>query len=204
MEPSGMRTTFRLMNLRKIQRGMTMVELLTTITILAILLGIGVPSMARFIADWRVSNAVNAVSGSLRMARTEAIARARPVVICRVDGDTSTTCLSTAGTHGFASGWIMFVNNDGDANYNYSADNGDELLLRQPTIKGIADITPTRAGRFIFLPNGLLNSNNTGLNIDADGYSSSKPWTRKGMCISKPGRIRYVADSVDCSDAEST
>ena len=148
-----MRTPTNAVRASRTQRGLTMIELLTTIAILAILLGLAAPSMARFIADWRASNAVNAFTSSLRLARTEAIARSRPVVLCRVANDTSTACQSSIGTNGFATGWIVFVNNDGDANFNYSAAGGDELLLRQTAPAGIADITPTRAGRLVFLPN---------------------------------------------------
>ena len=186
------------------QRGLTMIELLTTIAILAILLGLAAPSMARFIADWRASNAVNAFTSSLRLARTEAIARSRPVVLCRVSDDASTSCQSSIGTHGFATGWIVFVNNDGDASFNYSASAGDELLLRQTAPAGIADITPTQAGRLVFLPNGLLNSNNNAVNFDANGFdtTSTTPWARKAICISKPGRVRHVADNADCDVSE--
>ncbi len=186
------------------QRGLTMIELLVTIAILAISLGIAAPSMARFVADWRASNAVNALTGSLRLARTEAIARSRPVVLCRVPDNTSTTCQTTIGDHGFASGWIVFVNNDGDTSFDYSASGGDELLLRQTAPAGIADITPTKAGRLVFLPNGLLNSSNNAINVDANGFdkTSTTPWARKAICISKPGRIRYVADNADCNSGE--
>ncbi|MDA7415200.1 GspH/FimT family pseudopilin [Xenophilus arseniciresistens] len=181
------------------QRGLTAVELLVTIAILAILIGIAAPSMSRFIIQWRVSNAVNALTGSLRIARTEAIARARPVVVCRVASKTSTTCLSTAGTTGFASGWIVFANNDRDASSDYDA-TSDELLLRQDAPAGIANISLTNSGRFAFLPNGLLNSTATGINIDGMGFSSASatPWARKGLCISKPGRVRAVADATNC------
>lgn len=186
------------------QRGLTAVELLVTLAILAILIGIAAPSMSRFIGQWRASNAVNALTGSLRTARTEAIARARPVVVCRVASNSSTTCLSTAGTNGFASGWIVFVNNDRDTSFDYSATNGDELLLRQEAPPGIANIALTNAGRFVFLPNGLLNATANGIDIDAAGFNSASttPWLRKALCITKPGRIRSVASSASCGDNE--
>lgn len=186
------------------QRGLTAVELLVTLAIMAILIGIAAPSMSRFIGQWRASNAVNALTGSLRIARTEAIARARPVVVCRVASNSSTTCLSTAGTNGFASGWIVFVNNDRDTSFDYSATNGDELLLRQEAPLGITNIALTNAGRFVFLPNGLLNAAANGIDIDAAGFNSvsTTPWLRKALCITKPGRIRSVASSASCGDNE--
>ena len=74
------------------QRGLTAIELMVTLAILAILIGIAAPSMTRFIVQWRLSNAVNAVTGSLRIARTEAIARARPVVVCQLRAGTAVEC----------------------------------------------------------------------------------------------------------------
>ena len=184
------------------QKGLTAIELLVTLAILAILIGIAAPSMARFIAQWRVSNAINAFTGSLRIARTEAIARGRPVVLCRVNSSTSTTCQASAGSNGFASGWIVFVNNDRNTGSTFSASNGDELLVRQDAPGGISDITFTGTGapKFVFQPNGLA-ATAAAINFDAAGFdASSTPWARKAICISKPGRIRYVADSVDCDD----
>lgn len=176
--------------------GVTAIELLVTLAVLAILLGVAAPAMSRFINQWQVANATNAFTGSLRTARTEAIARVRPVVMCRVANNTSNTCLSNVGTNGFASGWIVFVNNDQDGNFNFNpdAEPKDELLLRQEALTGISDITPTRAGKFVFLPNGLLNSNNNSLNV------MGRDGTKRGICISKPGRVRYVPDSVDCNE----
>jgi type IV fimbrial biogenesis protein FimT len=189
------------------QRGLTAIELLVTLTILAILIGIAAPSMSRFVTQWRASNTVNALTGSLRIARTEAIARTRPVVVCRVASSSSTTCLSTLGANGFASGWIVFVNNDRDASSDFSSAN-DELLLRQDAPVGIAKIALTtvnaeNAGRFVFLPNGLLKANANGINIEASGFSSASatPWARTGLCITKPGRIRSVADAASCDNA---
>lgn len=179
-------------------RGVTAIELLVTLAVLAILLGLAAPAMSRFINQWQVANATNALTGSLRTARTEAIARVRPVVMCRVANNTSNTCLTTVGSNGLASGWIVFVNNDRDGSFNFNpdADPKDELLVRQHALTGIADIEPRRStlGKFVFLPNGLLNSNNRSINvIGRDG-------TKRGICISKPGRVRYVADSVDCEE----
>lgn len=185
------------------QRGLTAIELLITLVVLAILIGIAAPSMSRFIGQWRVSNAVNALTGSLRIARTEAIARSRPVVVCRVASSTSTTCLSAMGTNGFGSGWIVFVNYDRDLNNDYAAAT-DEILLRQDTPPGITSISLTNAGRFVFLPNGLLNDTSNGINIDASGFTSASatPWARKGLCVTKPGRVRPVADASGCADYE--
>ncbi|WP_268894451.1 GspH/FimT family pseudopilin [Variovorax boronicumulans] len=186
------------------QCGLTAIELLVTLSILAILVGIAAPSMSRFVNQWRASNTVNALTGSLRIARTEAIARGRPVVVCRVASSTATACETAAGAKGYASGWIVFVNNDRDTDNDFSSTNGDELLLRQVEPSGIASIKLKTAGRFVFMPNGLLNGAANGIDIDATGFSSASatPWARKALCITKPGRVRYVANATDCDSNE--
>ena len=182
------------------QRGLTAIELMVTLAILAILIGIAAPSMTRFIVQWRLSNAVNAVTGSLRIARTEAIARARPVVVCQLRAGTAVECETGSGGNDFAAGWIVFAKNDRDADFAYS-ESTDEVLLRQDALPGIAKIALGKAGRFVFLPNGLVSSGSNSITVDAPGFetASTTPWARKTLCISKPGRIRYAAEGEDCS-----
>jgi len=182
------------------QRGLTAIELMVTLAILAILIGIAAPSMTRFIVQWRLSNAVNAVTGSLRIARTEAIARARAVVVCQLRAGTAVDCETGSGGNDFAAGWIVFVNNDRDGDFSYS-ESTDEVLLRQDALPGIAKIALGKAGRFVFLPNGLVSSGSNSITVEAPGFetASTTPWARKTLCISKPGRIRYAADGEDCS-----
>lgn len=182
------------------QRGLTAIELMVTLAILAILIGIAAPSMSRFVVQWRLSNAVNAVTGSLRIARTEAIARARAVVVCQLRAGTAVDCETGSDGNDFAAGWIVFVNNDRDGDFSYS-ESTDEVLLRQDALPGIAKIALGKAGRFVFLPNGLVSSGSNSITVEAPGFetASTTPWARKTLCISKPGRIRYAADGEDCS-----
>ncbi len=200
--PRGSSSRIRLSPARR-QNGLTAIELLVTLAVLAILVGIAAPSMSNFMSRWRVSNAANALTGSLRIARTEAIARGRPAVVCPVASATSTTCMPVANTGAFAGGWIVFVNNDRDADFSYDADE-DELLLRQQAPPGIASIRLSSAARFVMLPSGLLNATATAIDIDATGFSSASatPWARKALCITKPGRVRSVADATVCGTNE--
>jgi type IV fimbrial biogenesis protein FimT len=68
-------------------RGFTLVELMVTIAILAILATIGLPSFQRLISDYRVSAQANGVQGLLQFARSEAVKRRQPVVVCRGPAD---------------------------------------------------------------------------------------------------------------------
>ena len=170
---------------------MTMIELLVTLTILAVLLVIAAPSMSRFVSQWRLSNAVNAFTGSLRTARSEAIARAKPVVMCRVISASSTTCLTSEGD-GYGTGWIVFADNNGTGTYTSSA---DELLLRQDTQSGVTILSGSASyAKFIFQPNGLLGATPGYYNVQ----SSADPNISKVVCLSKPGRMLVIGGNENC------
>ena len=61
------------------QRGFTLLELLVTIAVLAIVLTIGVPSMATAIEKRRTIAAAEQIYSELQLARSETIARSEPL-----------------------------------------------------------------------------------------------------------------------------
>ncbi len=172
-----------------------MTELMVTIAILTILLSLAVPSLTRLISDWRLSNAVNALSGSLRTARIEAISRGKKVIVCQVNGNT--TCPTIQASTNFATGWIVFVDNDGTNTFTTN----DQLILQQDALTGITAITSKANSSFAFQPSGLLAGTFDGFNFDSSSFQSAAatPWARKALCISRPGRVRFTDDSSSCS-----
>lgn len=81
--------------------GFTMVELLITVVILAVLAAIAVPSMRELIARQRVESVAKELATDMRYLRTEAIQRRRDVQILFLSS-TSSTCyvLYTPGVNG--------------------------------------------------------------------------------------------------------
>lgn len=69
------------------RRGFTLVELMVTVAILAILATIGLPSFQRLIADYRVSAQANSVQGLLQFARSEAVKQRESVSVCSAEGN---------------------------------------------------------------------------------------------------------------------
>lgn len=59
--------------------GMTMIELMISITILAVLLGIGVPSFRNWMVNIRVRSVAESVVNGIQIARAEAVRRNTPV-----------------------------------------------------------------------------------------------------------------------------
>lgn len=61
--------------------GFTAIELMTAIALLAVLLGIGVPSMVDWVRNNKVRVVANALQSGIRSAQTEALSRSQPVVL---------------------------------------------------------------------------------------------------------------------------
>lgn len=182
-----------------------MIELMTALAVLAILVGIAVPSMTRFAAQWRVSNAVNAFMGAMRTARTEAVARGKVVRLCRITNATA-TCKPAKTTDGFVSGWILYVDTNNDADYKTS--DKDVLLLQQNDWGGMAGIIPdTDSVDIAFMPSGIMrgtdgSNKESGLGVEfrASQYvdAASTPWAVRGVCVRSTGIPTVVAKSADC------
>lgn len=88
--------------------GFTLQELVLTLALTAVVVGIGAPSLTRFVLDNRRTADINAFVTAVQLARSEAAKRARPVVLCQ-----STDMLSCGDPDDYGLGWIVFVNEDG-------------------------------------------------------------------------------------------
>jgi type IV fimbrial biogenesis protein FimT len=78
-------------------RGFTLPELLVTIAVASILLGIAVPSFSGLIVDNRLTTQANDLVSAINFARSEAIKRNRTVSLCRASSTAATACVASAG-----------------------------------------------------------------------------------------------------------
>lgn len=76
--------------MRTSQHGLTLPELLVTVTVAAILVGIALPSVSTVIAKRRLDGAANELSADLQYARTQAVS------------DNTAVTLATTGTTGYS------------------------------------------------------------------------------------------------------
>jgi type IV fimbrial biogenesis protein FimT len=96
--------------LATLMRGFTLIELMVTIGILAVLLTIAIPSFTSTIINYRLTSISNTFVASAQLARSEAIKRNGRVTMCKsADG---AACVSTGG---WEQGWILFHDIDNDA-----------------------------------------------------------------------------------------
>lgn len=110
------------MNIKKI-KGFTVIELMIVVGVVGILLAVGLPGLQDTISRIGTNAQAKTLISSLSFARSEAVKRGAVVSIC--SSSSGTDCVANT----WADGWIVFVDNNGDANGAAgSVDAGDEVL----------------------------------------------------------------------------
>ena len=160
-------------------RGFTLIELITVLAIVAIALGIGIPSVAAVIQTNRMAVAMNSLSGSFAYARSEAITRNHETIICKSrDGSFCTT------KGGWEQGWIIYH----DQNGNEKRDEEETLVRVQNALPpGIeVNFSAFRSKHYVhYWPTGFTKMNGTFTFCQANS-----PLRPKALILNKVGRIR--------------
>lgn len=82
-------------------RGFTIVELLVTIALLALLLGLAMPSFTTWVRNAQVRTVSDALQNGLRLAQAEAVRRQRQVVFFRTNESTCNNATAAADDGAF-------------------------------------------------------------------------------------------------------
>lgn len=156
--------------------GFTLIELMVTITVAAILLGIAVPNFNVFLQNNRLAAQTNELIGMLNFARSEAVKRAAIVRVCSRLNDTS-----CAGTQNWDAGYLAFL----DPDNNGLPDVADDVLRIRGPMEGNNTLRATRDD-IVFQANGFSSGSNATFRIcDARGTASGR-----AVVINNQGRTR--------------
>jgi len=157
--------------------GITLWEALLALAVLGVAATWATPAFRNVLLDARLTADVNAFVLAVQLARSEALKRGRPAVLCK------TVDQQTCGGDDieFDAGWMVFVNDDDERPPGRSS-REPLLYFHQPAIEGT--ITANR-GLFEFRPFRRRSTNGTVTFCDARGAAAAR-----AVVVSYTGRPR--------------
>ncbi len=136
------------MNIR-IQKGVTLYELLITLLVVGVVLTLGVPNMVEFRQNSRMTATANDLIAAFQLARTESARAKDNITICATKQPMSST---PACDGDWDEGYIVFVDSDGDI----VRDNTEAVLRRHEAAQpGVELAVASDATFFSYGPTGL-------------------------------------------------
>ncbi|MES2975622.1 MAG: GspH/FimT family pseudopilin [Pseudomonadota bacterium] len=178
-------------------QGVTLVELLVAVGIVALLASLAAPSFARLRAGSAVSGHVNTFLADSRFASSEALRRGVSVTMCRSEDPEAAfpACAGAKNPGGWEGGWIIFA--DEDAN-NQRAE-GEDLLRVQPAMPdsgGIHRGSGAAYNQIRYRPNGWAAGATATLRfLPRSAEAQLDPALGRTLCVSIIGRTRALARS---------
>jgi len=174
-----------------LQRGLSLIELLVTMSIAVILLTIGVPSFIDLMASSKATSYANDLLADLNYARSEAITRGVRVTVCH--SSDSATCSGI-----WSDGWIVFANTDTTGTQNVV--DANDIILRVHTAvntaSGWALNANTNFTNFVaFLPDGRSNQKGTFVFCKDNMIKSGNQPRSSAVTINQTGRARILQDT---------
>jgi len=200
------------------QQGFTLWELLMTLLVAGILIGVGVPNMMEFQRNGLMTAAANELVTDVLLARSEAVKRQAPVAVCLSDDPLATTptcspnAVGDSGTRGF----IVWVDENGNVDVNGARNltdptdgnavvDADELVLRRSAAPGGTIRVSANCGYVSFAPTGftrqaaalcypqehaVLFCDDRGRRVAAGSLSSAR-----AVRIDRPGRGQVLQET---------
>lgn len=169
--------------------GLTLLELVVALAVAAIALGLGAPALRGIVLDAGRTAATNSFVASAQLARSTAIRRNLPIVVCA--GTAADAC--DGGRAAWQRGWVVFVNLDRD--WPAKLEPG-EPVLHQYTPPDSVRVDANRVA-FRFQRIGLRATNGTLTICDERG-----PRVARALIVSYTGRVRVARTLADGTPIE--
>ncbi len=157
--------------------GFTLLELLITLAIIALVTAIAAPSMTAFVENDRLITQINTLTSHLNYARSEAVLRHTQIGVC---SSSNTTSCNGADWN---DGWLVFVDTNGDSSFTV----GEEVLKVQQTLEGSSTTLTTTIGNTVVFDTRGFAPNMAGTFSLCDHRGVSE---LRSLSLSNTGRVR--------------
>jgi type IV fimbrial biogenesis protein FimT len=149
-------------------KGFTLIELMITVAIISVTMGIGLPSFQSIIASARLTSTTNAMVSALQLARVEALKQHKTVVIRKKSTD-------------WKNGWNVFVD-DKVLNNTIDADEPILVVTAFDSVNTTVTVQATYTNFVSYNANGRVNT--------AGHFTFCSGTDYRSVIIAATGRIR--------------
>ncbi|MGB5260687.1 MAG: GspH/FimT family pseudopilin [Gammaproteobacteria bacterium] len=173
---------------RSHQRGLTLPELLVTLTVVLII-AIGMADfLPRFLQESRMITALNGFVAVLHLARSEAIKQGQQVVLCP-----SRDRLTCGNSLDWSAGWLLFASDNRERELH------EPLLQAGPPLgQGIYLHSGNHRKRVVYQPDGSSGGSNSSFTF----CGRDKRAPPRVICLSNTGRPRLSRTRCDGKPVE--
>jgi len=174
-------------------RGVTLIELMITVAVAAIAIGLGTPSMLRAMAAHAIAAQAEELQDAVRIGRNEAMKRVGPVVLCRTDPANTSQCAGNAGNW---QTWLLFA----DVARTGTFTGGDSILRQHLDVSGRMTVVGNAAS-VRFESTGIAHADSGGavIVLSPVGASGGPPDSaQRQVCVNPRGEVVIVAGNASC------
>lgn len=175
------------MSMKKNQQlGFTLIELMVTVSIAAVLMMMAIPSLGTYRRNAELTSVTNTLVASINTARGEALKRGLSAMLVPINNGSDWT-----------TGWVVFVDTDSSRNYDVAK---DTLVFTQPATESYIAISATgtagAASQIVFDSSGYPKSaagasgNFTFVVQRNDGSAAADFSEKRYIFIARTGRTR--------------
>lgn len=133
--------------------GFTLIELMVTLAIAAILMFLAIPSFVSYQRNTQLTSAANSLLAAINAARGEAMKRGMSAMVVPTNNGSDWT-----------TGWVVFVDKNNSRTYTDTGDVKDSIVLTQAAVPSGISVTGT----------GIASGGTPYIMFDASGYSKTK------------------------------
>lgn len=177
-------------------RGFTLIELMITIVLMAVLLALGIPAFSEWIQNAQIRTYAESTLAGLQQARMEAVRRNRPVEFLFISTLPDPANLNGAAADTSGPNWVVRVFQSSGI---YGA---DDYIQGRARAEGTANVT-VNASQASLIFNGqgrLAGGGNATINLGSSSSAATRPLR---ITVSPAGQVRLCDPALPATNVQS-